>query len=351
MITTVTSNVALDCTYVVHDLDWGAAHRVQLVHRQAGGKGVNVARALTLMQQDVCAIGIVGGPTGALIRSDLEDSGIHHRMLEVTGESRRTLVVRDAGGRSLELDEPGMVVTAEDWARFGRLLESQVRAGDVISLNGSLPSGVPDEAYAGLVELVHGAGAIAVLDCAGAALSKALEARPDVVKPNEAELAALHGGRCDSMDDVLDACRHLRSLGAVAVVASRDAEGGVAMSSEGTWIFSHPARTGNAVGAGDVLVAGLVAGLDDGRPFPDSVRQGVTWARASLAMPFAGWVDPAEVPHQEGVLEVREVGSGTRARAPGGGDAPVPQRRTVNDRDRISDPGKSTTDAITIRAH
>lgn len=350
MITTATPNAALDCTYAVRDLQWDAAHRVELVHRQAGGKGVNVARALTMMEQDVCAVGIIAGTTGTWIRRDLEEAEIPHRMLEVTGESRQTVVVHDAGGRSLELNEPGMVVSAEEWAQFAALLGSQVRADDVLTLNGSLPSGVPDHAYAELVELAHGLGARVVLDCSSSALSKALEARPDVVKPNEAELAALHGGHRSSTEEVLDACSRLRSLGADAVVASR-ATGGVAMSSEGTWIFTHPARTGNAVGAGDVLVAGLAAGLDAGRPFPDSVRQGMLWARASLAMPFAGWVDAAEVSHQEGVLEVVEVRSDTRSREPGGGGDPISERRAVNGGDRIADLVTSTSDSSTTREH
>ncbi len=307
MIVTVTANPAVDVTYRVSELVLGTALRVRSVHRQAGGKGVNVARVLRSMGVEVLALAPVGGATGEEIRADLERSEIRHELVPVRATSRQTVTAVDDRGRSIELDEPGAALTSLEWERLLAAAASQLRAGGVVALSGSLPPGAPADGYGVLVELAHRRGATVVLDTSGAALEAALAAGPDVVKPDEAELSTFYGAGVGSPQSALEACQKLLQAGAGAVVASRGELGALVRSAEAAWWISHGARSGNAVGAGDALVAGLASGLEQGLPLVDSAHRGVLWAYASLASDFAGCVDPDEVERQRDAITLASV--------------------------------------------
>ena len=67
MIVTVTLNAALDRTLSVPSFRLGRRHRSVEQTTMAGGKGVNVARALKTLGQPVIATGVAGGYTGTRV--------------------------------------------------------------------------------------------------------------------------------------------------------------------------------------------------------------------------------------------------------------------------------------------
>ncbi|MEZ0069376.1 tagatose 6-phosphate kinase [Streptacidiphilus sp. MAP12-20] len=195
MIVTVTLNAALDVTYVVDGVTLGATHRVRSVAQRAGGKGVNAARVLAALGEPALALGLAGGATGDALRAELAASGVPHRLTPIAGATRRAVAVVDAaagggasGGGVTGFWEPGPMVTAEEFERFVRddFLPSLATARAVV-LSGSLPPGVPVDAYARLVRLAADAGVPALVDADGPALRAALGARPALVKPNAEE--------------------------------------------------------------------------------------------------------------------------------------------------------------------
>ncbi|MEV6523539.1 1-phosphofructokinase family hexose kinase [Longispora sp. NPDC051575] len=192
MILTVTLNVALDVTYQVDALVPGSAHRVRTVVERPGGKGLNVARVLHALGEPVIATGLIGGAAGTRARDLLETK---HAFVEIAGESRRTVVVTD-GSDATGFWEPGPEVSAEEWAEFVGRYTGLVAVARVVVLSGSLPRGVPVDAYAQLVGIARERDVPTVLDTSGEPLLRALAAGPDVIKPNAEELAeAMHAGR------------------------------------------------------------------------------------------------------------------------------------------------------------
>ncbi|MBO0871352.1 MAG: hexose kinase, partial [Micromonosporaceae bacterium] len=267
---TVTLNAALDVTYHVPALDPGATHRVSTMDERAGGKGVNVARILHALGEPVLATGLVGGGTGATIRTMLGD--LPHSFVDIAAESRRTVVVND-GTAATGFWEPGPLVTPGEWqafvAHYGRLL----RDCRIAVLSGSLPPGVPADAYATLVSLARAARVPTVLDSSGEALRLGVAANPSVVKPNAHELAEVTGlavgsgtGAADTVEVAVDRVRAaadaMRGAGSTAVVASLGTRGLLATTVDGTW-YAQPAQPllGNPTGAGDAAVAALARGL------------------------------------------------------------------------------------------
>jgi tagatose 6-phosphate kinase len=290
VILTVTLNAALDVTYEVERLVVEESNRVRSVAQRAGGKGVNVARVLAALGHDVTATGLAGGATGGLIRADLRAAGIAEELVEIAGESRRTVaVVPDSGSGATLLNEPGPRVSALEWERFGGRFAELAAGAAAVVLSGSLPRGLAPDAYAVLVTGARAAGAWVVLDADGAALRGGVPAGPDVVKPNHAELAAATG-----IADLGAACAALRDGGARAVVASLGAAGLAADTEEGRWKVGPPvAVAGNPTGAGDAAVAALVAGHVSGRSWPERLAEAVAVSAAAARAPLAGDLDRA----------------------------------------------------------
>jgi tagatose 6-phosphate kinase len=336
VILTVTLNPALDLTYQVGALKPYGTHRVTEVAERAGGKGLNVARVLHAAGEPVLATGLLGGDLGARIGRLLAADGVPGDFLAITGESRRTVAVVDAEDAT-GFWEPGPAVTPAEWEVFCVHYASLLPTADVVVLSGSLPSGLPMDAYATLVRLAREQGVTSVLDTSGDALLAGVTAGPDVVKPNRDELAALAGLRAAAGSEPAEpgagperpaetawsgvagaqpewpaeaaepgagpepaewgaqlgaGAEWLRELGAGAVVASAGPEGFFAFTGSGRWRALPPeVVAGNPTGAGDASVAALARGLAADLPWPEILADAVALSAAAVAAPVAGAVD------------------------------------------------------------
>jgi tagatose 6-phosphate kinase len=293
MILCVCLNPALDVTYAVTELTYGATHRAQVVGRRAGGKALNVARVLRQLGEPVLATGLAGGADGAAVLADLADAGVAAEFAEIEGESRRTVTVWD-GRQATEFDEIGPAVGDAEWRSFRSLYTRLLAEATVVVISGSQPPGVPVDAYAQLTTLAAAAGAGVVLDAAGPALRAALASGPDVVKPNRLELAELVGGPLGGPDEVLAASAALVEAGAGSVLVSLGADGLVALTPDGSFRAWVPAPVaGNPTGAGDALAAAVARGLRRGDDWPSCLLDGVAVAAASVTLDQAGATDEA----------------------------------------------------------
>ncbi|MFJ4189216.1 1-phosphofructokinase family hexose kinase [Kitasatospora sp. NPDC089509] len=291
MIFTVTLNAAIDTTYRLDRVVPHGSNRVAAVAERAGGKGVNVARVLAALGHDTVATGFAGGATGRQLRADLAEAGLREEFVPIGGTTRRTVtVVEQAAGDATVYLEPGPVVSADEWSHFTDRYRRLLRTAEAVVLSGSLPAGVPEDAYGILITLATEAGVPAVLDAQGPALLAGLAAGPALVKPNAAELVATAGPVTP-----LTGARKLRAAGARAVAVSLGPGGLLLSSPEGDWRARPPQDVrGNPTGAGDSAVAALTAGLVAGTPWPERLAQAVALSAATVLAPLAGGFDPAD---------------------------------------------------------
>ncbi|MEU7741508.1 1-phosphofructokinase family hexose kinase [Nonomuraea sp. NPDC049158] len=298
MILTVTLNAALDVTYQVPRVDWDGVNRVAAVHRRAGGKGVNVARVLAALGQDVLVTGLTGGPTGQAIETDLQTAGLPHAFVRIAADSRTTLVVADSGqavagdergfgGQTALFNEPGPEVTAAEFGRMVGRFTDLLATAEAVVLSGSLPRGVPLDAYATLAAIAADHGVPAIVDADGEPLRHAPGGRPSIVKPNAEELA-----RAVPEGGPEEGAQALRGRGAESVVVSMGADGLLAVTPEGIFRARMPYKVeGNPTGAGDSLVAGLALGLVERSPWPERLTRAAALGAAAVAAPVAGDFD------------------------------------------------------------
>jgi 1-phosphofructokinase len=294
-VVTVTPNPALDQTVRVAGLTLGDVNRAESLELNAGGKGINVAGCLADYGFAPIATGLLGDDDRAAFDAMFAAKRIADRFVRVPGRARINVKLVDpVRGETTDINLPAAGVTLADAdALIARLRELAV-PGRWFVLAGSLPPGLDAGFYPRATALLRGAGARIALDTSGAPLAVALAARPDalpdLVKPNQDELAAALGRALNSEAEVLEAACALAGRGIARVVVSLGARGALGVTAEpgaaGWRVFraTPPAvPVASTVGAGDALVAGLVAGLVEGRPWAEVGRRATAIAAAKLA--------------------------------------------------------------------
>lgn len=299
-VVTVSLNTALDKTYVVDRFKLGHVNQVQRAWTDAGGKGVNVARVVHLLGGDPLIVGFVAGGHGAIIRKRLDDTRLHHRIVEVDGESRTCVTLVDPSRRSFtDILEPGPTVKAEDLDRLQEILVQEAVGAEFVVFSGSLPPGVPTSVYRDWIRLVRAENGPSrpriVLDTSGKALQEGIEARPDLIKPNLEELEGLTGTPLGPREVVVQA-KELVERGVGTVLISLGADGAVCANGERVIRLSVlPIQVMNPVGCGDALVGGTLVGLCRGMAMPDATRLGIAAATSNALHLPAGLCDPEQV--------------------------------------------------------
>lgn len=305
MIYTLTLNPAVDRELSVPAIVFGEVLRATAHRVDCGGKGFNVSRALRALGTGSTALGFVGGFAGQLIAAGLGQLGIAIDFVQIAGETRSNVTVRD-GEHHLKVNEAGPEITAAEQTLLVDKIRALARPGDWWVLSGSLPPGASPEVYADVIRIVQSAGAHVLLDTSGAALAHGCAAAPLFAKPNAAEAAELTGQRVDSVEDALRAAHHIHGLGVSRVVISLGAQGAVLSDGQSSWI-AHPPRIveKNPVGAGDSMVAGLVWALAQAMPLPHALRWAVASGAAAASLDGTAFGSRADVADLERLVEVQ----------------------------------------------
>jgi 1-phosphofructokinase family hexose kinase len=215
VIVTVTVNAALDRTLTVPVFQIGFRHRSSDVVTLAGGKGINVARALKTLEVPVVATGLAGGRTGTRIIEELTSEAILNDFVRISAESRTsTAVVDPTAGTYTEINEWGPEVTEAELDTLMEKLHYLARGADFVVLAGSLPRKVPMSFYGDAIRDLTRRDVRVVLDTEGEPLRVGVEAGPFLVSPNQREAEQLVGQELEDDADflmALDAIAELRA--------------------------------------------------------------------------------------------------------------------------------------------
>ncbi len=312
MILTVTMNAALDRTIVVPRIALGNRHRAVEARTVAGGKGVNVARALKELGEPVIATGLAGGSTGARIRELLRSEDVLHDFIPVANDSRTNLSLVDpTTGEQTEINERGPEVEPEDLERVRRRLLYLARGARFCVIAGSLPPGAPEDTYSDLIARLRKLGVPTLLDTEGEPMRIGMRGQPNVVAPNVAEAEDAVGHEFTEPDDLPDALDGLVEMGASEAIITTPS-GCVALVGEGNErrrveVSIERLAAVASVGSGDAFLAGYVSARCRGRTPEECLAHGVACGAESTQHLGAGMLDAGEVARLASRVEVREL--------------------------------------------
>jgi len=312
MIVTVTLNAALDRTLTVPNFQRGQRHRASGGLTLAGGKGINVARALKRLDVPVVATGLVGGLTGTRIVEQLTGEAILNDFVRIADESRTSTAVVDPTTSSYtEINEWGPHVEPEELEMLREKLRYLATAADTVIFAGSLPRGVDDGFYGELIRELNKRGIQTVLDAEGEPLRMGTAGEPGLVSPNQPEAESLVGQEFHEDQDFIQALDDIAELGPRNVLITQES---------GCWALLREEREVkrlravapavdpvSTVGSGDVLLSAFLAARGAGKSLDDALRSAVGAGAAATLEVGAGRFDPREASRLAGGVEGTEL--------------------------------------------
>ncbi|MEU8419672.1 1-phosphofructokinase [Micromonospora sp. NPDC048835] len=293
MIVTVTLNPSLDRAVEVDSLTRGKVIRAAAAHLDPGGKGVNVSRALLANGVPSVAVVPSGGDEGNQLIRLLEAEGVEVLAVSISGRTRSNITLAEPDGTVTKINEPGPAMYRAEFDGVIDRVLANASGADWVVLCGSVPPGLPADAYAQVCRKLRAAGVRVAVDTSGPALREAALAGATLLKPNREELADVVGAPLTGLDDVVDAAQRLRAWGAGTVVVSLGADGAVLVDAGGVHTGTCPvSRPRSTVGAGDALLAGFLAAGAEGAA---ALAEGLAWGAAAVSLPGSRMPGPADL--------------------------------------------------------
>lgn len=289
-IATVTMNAAIDQTVFVPRFTVGTVNRVMRHQADAGGKGVNVAAFLSHFGYRVAVTGLLGRANLEPFAALFAERGIDDRFVRVDGATRVNIKIVDAvQNRVTDINFPGVDGDRESLAAVFAAVDALAAEGvRTFVLSGSLPGGVPTDTYRALVVRLKARGAQVVLDASGAPLARAIDAAPDVIKPNLDELRELSGRTLAGETEIVRAARAVVDRGVGLVAVSRGDRGAIFVTATEALSALPPAiAVKSTVGAGDAMVAGIVHATQRGLPLA-----GIAALASAVSLGAVGEIGP-----------------------------------------------------------
>ena len=281
-------NPSIDAEWRVADVLWEEKNNVQSERRWAGGKGINVARWLKYLGGKPQLLLPLGGPSGSEIAGYLRREKISAHIVPLHEATRVNVIVSTTAGRQMRFNPLGPKLSAPEWRNLLRMIQEHLRRARLLVLSGSLPRGIPVNAYSQIIRLAQRGGVKTLLDCDGPPFGAALRARPFLVKPNEHELAQWWGQSLRLESDIVRAAKALSLETQGWVLVSRGGQRSLLVNvGEGFQQFAapQPVKPRNTVGAGDALLAAVARQIQLGSSPGEWLRQGLITGTQATQLP------------------------------------------------------------------
>lgn len=264
----ITLNPALDISYQIKNFTLNKTFRADPI-KTSGGKGINVAKVLNILNIPFNVTGFLGGETGNKIKKDLDSLKIKNSFFKINNETRNCLSILGENNQT-EILELGPNISLEEQKNFLIFLKKIASNIDIISINGSLPNNISENFYKMICESFKDKEII--LDTSGIPLKLALQANPFLIKPNKEELETLIDKEINNKDEIILASKTLKNMGAKNILISLGKNGAIYVGEEIYEITIPNVDAINPVGSGDSCVAGFIYGLYNNLDLKDTLK-------------------------------------------------------------------------------
>jgi 6-phosphofructokinase 2 len=312
MIVTVTLNPSLDQTITVDGLIIDETNRWASTRLYAGGKGIDVSRAIHEMGGMTTAYGFVGGVAGRTVEILLDEEDVPFSFTPIDQETRTNFIISDTKtGQQTRIGAPGPRISKREFDRFHRKMRHISPKPDLMVVGGSIPPGVPVNVYYDIITEARDFGVRCILDSEGRWLEEGIKAKPYLIKPNIHEAEELLNVQLSSEHDIISAALSLVERETEIVVISRGKDGIIAATKEKIFkAVPPPVKIKSAVGAGDCTIAGLALKLARGEPLIEACRLAVAMGTACVLTPGTELCHRADVKRLLPQVKVWEMTTG-----------------------------------------
>ncbi len=312
MIATITLNPSLDRTITVAGMAVDETNRWTSTRLYAGGKGIDVSRAVHEMGRKTVAYGFVGGVAGRAVEILLDEEEVPFSFTPIGQETRTNFIISDTKtSQQTRIDAPGPRISKRELDRFHRKMSHISPEPELMVVGGSIPPGLPIDVYYDIVTEARSFGVRCILDSEGKWLEEGIKAKPYLLKPNVHEAEELLGTKLSGEQEIINVALSLVEQGIEVVVISRGKDGIIATTKEKIFKAVPPTvKVRSAVGAGDCTIAGLALKLAYGEPLGEACRLAVAMGTACVLTPGTELCHRADVERLLPQVKVWEMTDG-----------------------------------------
>ena len=295
-IRTLTLNPAFDLHYRMQAFHVGHENYAQSVTRDAGGKGINTARALTVNGVKCTAFTVLGRDNAAEFEQKLCADRLPYRAVYVPGAIRENMTIHPAGAPETRISLDQFFVPPDTLDQLRTRLRPA--ADDcVLAVGGRIPQGLEVDHVIGFLTELTRLGTRLVLDSNSMTADSLRRVHPMLIKPNQSELAALcRDLDADPRDPAACAVRMVREGLAEQVLITLGGDG--AWYSDGcraVHVTAPKIRPVSTIGAGDSVIAGFLAAWVLSAPIDEALRTAISWGTAACMTPGTQPPIPAQI--------------------------------------------------------
>ncbi|MGN1014371.1 MAG: 1-phosphofructokinase family hexose kinase [Butyricicoccus sp.] len=295
MIVVISLNPAIDRTLVLgSSFEYEGINYVDESFVAAGGRGVNIARAVRSLGGECRVLGFCAGNNGRSLKDSLTSQGIVHDFTDVAGETRVNTQIIEENGSQTHFNELGPEITDGDYLRFLERLKLYLMPENLVVLAGRIPPGMQEKQYVRIVKTIKKSGAKLLIDSDGNTLHKILQFKPDIIKPNSRELSAMTG--LPRTFDPEEALEHIRALQETCEVpnicASLGAKGAVFVFGNETPLYitadinaMRYKPNKSAVGNGDAMLGAIAHAFEQQMSHEEMAKFSVAMGTATATLP------------------------------------------------------------------
>jgi len=309
MIITVSPNVALDRVHVIRGFQPGKQSRALFQFLQPGGSGVHVTSVIQSLGGQSIALGLLGGHTGELWKSEADRRGITYDMVSIPQETRESFCLIDLDqGSVVESVEEGEPVDPGLQGLLLARLEHYLPHAQLVVLSGSIPPGLSPGIYAEMVVLAKHYGVQTLADIHSEPLQAALPSKPWLIKPNLTEFHQLIGYKTNNLAERIQAAREFSRETGIALALSMSEQGMLLATSAEQRTLTPPSEEmhlpdglgQNVIGCGDALVGALADEYCRSRDLLRAAMLGLAAAHVNLSTLGVPEIDAEKVKRMSG---------------------------------------------------
>ena len=294
---TITLSPAYDVHATASALSLNHENLAYIKSRDAGGKGVNISRALTYNGVENTAVVVLGHDNCVDFKAALDADNMTYIGIEKDGRIRENLTIHTDGEGETRISFSGFSLDNGILEEVDDLIPADENT--VVTFTGSLPKGVDMPEVKKFLAALKVKGAKVVVDSRSFTLDDLIEVSPWLIKPNSEEIAAYSGKEVQGFEDCLGFAKKLLSDGIENVMISLGEKGALLVTSEGAVGAIPPAIDAlSTIGAGDSTIAGFIAAYCEGKNAAECLKVAVSFGTAACLL------EGTTPPTKENVAEI-----------------------------------------------
>ena len=275
---TLTLNPAYDVHAFAKSLKLNCENLAQIESREAGGKGVNISRALCNGQIPSTAIVVLGKDNGDEFKKAI--SGMDCLLLEREGRIRENLTFHHEGGSETRISFSGFAV--DDGILCEVLDKIEAEEDTIVTFTGRIPSGVSKDSAKKFLKDLQSRGVRIVLDSKSFTIEDIFEIKPWLIKPNQEEISEYLGCEIKTLSEVIERAAVFTEHGITNTMVTLGERGAALLTEDRVYTATCPAITAiSTIGAGDSTIAGFLAGAYVGEGADSCLKTAVSYGTAA----------------------------------------------------------------------